>query len=70
MSRSLDAAALVGLLADDDRRRVVAVTDMRNRPAQRVLERNWFRLEGRFVESWRDGDFWHDELSYARLVSD
>ena len=49
---------------------MVAVTDARNRPAQRVLERNWFRQEGRFVESWRDGDAWFDELSYARLARD
>lgn len=62
--------AMVKRLFHRSRRRVVAVTDVRNRPAQRVLERNWFRLEGRFVDSWRDGDQWHDELSYARLVSD
>ena len=42
----------------------------RNRPAQRVLERCWFRLEGRFVQSWREGDAWFDEVSYARLASD
>ncbi|WP_439545601.1 GNAT family N-acetyltransferase [Sandarakinorhabdus sp.] len=62
--------AMLKRLFHRSRRRVVAVTDVRNRPAQRVLERNWFRLEGRFVESWRDGDIWYDELSYARLVSD
>lgn len=62
--------AMLRRLFHRGRRRIVAVTDVRNRPAQRVLERNWFRLEGRFVESWRDGDAWHDELSYARLVTD
>ncbi len=62
--------AMVRVLFHRDRRRIVAVTDVRNRPAQRVLERNWFRLEGRFVQSWREGDSWFDELSYARLVSD
>lgn len=62
--------AMVKRLFHRSRRRVIAVTDVRNRPAQRVLERNWFRLEGRFVESWRDGDQWHDELSYARLIGD
>ncbi|WP_164155854.1 GNAT family N-acetyltransferase [Sandarakinorhabdus rubra] len=62
--------AMVARLFASGRRRVVAVTDSRNRPAQRVLERNWFRLEGRFVESWRDGDAWFDELSYARLARD
>jgi RimJ/RimL family protein N-acetyltransferase len=62
--------AMVARLFAAGRRRVVAVTDARNRPAQRVLERNWFRQEGRFVESWRDGDAWFDELSYARLARD
>ncbi|MEN9932023.1 MAG: hypothetical protein RIS17_596 [Pseudomonadota bacterium] len=62
--------AMVRRLFRNGRRRVVSVTDTRNRPAQRVLERCWFRLEGRFVESWRDGDSWFDELSYARLASD
>jgi RimJ/RimL family protein N-acetyltransferase len=61
---------MVARLFKAGRRRVVAVTDARNRPAQRVLERNWFRLEGRFVESWREGDAWYDELSYARLAKD
>jgi RimJ/RimL family protein N-acetyltransferase len=64
------AGAMVARLFRAGRRRVVAVTDARNRPAQRVLERNWFRLEGRFVESWREGDQWYDELSYARLARD
>ncbi len=62
--------AMVRHLFRRGRRRVVAVTDSRNRAAQRVLERCWFRLEGRFVESWRDGDAWFDELSYARLAGD
>ncbi len=62
--------AMVRRLFHRGRRRVMAVTDVRNRPAQRVLERNWFRLEGRFVQSWREGNQWFDELSYARLVSD
>ena len=62
--------AMVRMLFHRRRRRLVAVTDVRNRPAQRVLERNWFRQEGRFIQSWRDGDQWFDELSYARLVSD
>jgi RimJ/RimL family protein N-acetyltransferase len=62
--------AMVAHLFACQRRRLTAVTDARNRPAQRVLERNWFRLEGRFVESWREGDAWFDELSYARLAHD
>jgi RimJ/RimL family protein N-acetyltransferase len=61
---------MLRLLFHRGRRRVMAVTDIRNRAAQRVLERNWFRLEGRFIQSWREGDQWFDELSYARLVSD
>lgn len=63
-------SAMVAALFRSGRRRVAAVTDARNRPAQRVLERCWFRLEGRFVESWRDGDDWFDELAYARLAND
>ena len=62
--------AMVAQLFAQGRRRVAAVTDVRNRAAQRVLERCWFRLEGRFVESWRDGDQWFDELGYARLAGD
>lgn len=62
--------AMVRRLFRNGRRRIVAVTDRRNRPAQRVLERCWFREEGRFVESWRDGDAWYDEISYARLAAD
>lgn len=62
--------AMVRRLFRNGRRRLVAVTDARNRPAQRVLERCWFREEGRFVQSWRDGDAWFDEVSYARLASD
>jgi RimJ/RimL family protein N-acetyltransferase len=62
--------AMVRRLFRNGRRRVVAVADARNRPAQRVLERCWFRVEGRFVQSWRDGDAWFDEVSYARLASD
>ena len=62
--------AMVRRLFRNGRRRVVAVTDARNRPAQRVLERCWFREEGRFVQSWRDGDAWFDEVSYARLAGD
>ena len=62
--------AMVRRLFRNGRRRVVAVTDARNRPAQRVLERCWFREEGRFRESWREGDAWFDEISYARLASD
>jgi len=62
--------AMIARLFTAGRRRIVAITDSRNRPAQRVLERNWFRLEGRFVESWREGDAWYDELSYARLAKD
>lgn len=62
--------AMVRRLFRNGRRRVVSVTDERNRQAQRVLERCWFRQEGRFVQSWRDGDAWFDELSYARLAAD
>ena len=47
--------------------RVIAVTDARNAPAARVLERVGMRREGHFVENiWFKGG-WGDEYEYAML---
>jgi RimJ/RimL family protein N-acetyltransferase len=47
--------------------RVIAVTDARNAPAARVLERVGMRREGHFVENiWFKGE-WADEYQYAML---
>jgi RimJ/RimL family protein N-acetyltransferase len=47
--------------------RVIAVTDTRNAPAARVLERVGMRREGHFVENiWFSGG-WGDEYQYAIL---
>jgi RimJ/RimL family protein N-acetyltransferase len=47
--------------------RVIAVTDTRNAPAARVLERVGMRREGHFLENaWFEGG-WCDEYQYALL---
>jgi RimJ/RimL family protein N-acetyltransferase len=47
--------------------RVIAVTDTRNAPAVRVLERVGMRREGHFIENiWFKGG-WGDEYQYAML---
>ena len=47
--------------------RVIAVTDARNAPAARVLERVGMRREGHFLENvWFKGG-WGDEYQYALL---
>ena len=47
--------------------RVIAVTDTRNAPAARLLERVGMRREGHFVEDiWFKGG-WGDEYEYAML---
>jgi RimJ/RimL family protein N-acetyltransferase len=50
--------------------RVRAITDERNGPAQRMLERVGFREEGRFVRNvWFKGE-WSSERLYAYLQED
>jgi RimJ/RimL family protein N-acetyltransferase len=50
--------------------RVFALTDARNAPAQRLLERVGFRLEGELRESvWLEGE-WAAERLYALLASE
>ncbi len=64
------AGAMVDALFRSGRTRVTALTDARNTAAQRLLAQLRFRIEGRFVHSWQDGDAWFDELAYARLASE
>ncbi|PYE54118.1 GNAT family N-acetyltransferase [Deinococcus yavapaiensis] len=47
--------------------RVVAGIDPRNTKARALLERLKFRLEGRFVESFLEGNVWLDEDRFALL---
>jgi RimJ/RimL family protein N-acetyltransferase len=47
--------------------RVIAVTDTRNHPSIRLLERLGFRREAHFVQSYREGNNWTDEYLYAML---
>ena len=50
--------------------RVFSITDTRNEPAQRLLERLGFRREGHFVEgTWFKGE-WVSEFLYAQLASE
>jgi RimJ/RimL family protein N-acetyltransferase len=50
-----------------EKHRVIAVTDVRNLPAARVLERVGMRREGHFIENiWFKGG-WGDEYQYALL---
>lgn len=62
------AGALVDLLFARGRHRLIAQTDMRNLPAQRLLERLRFRREGVHLQSWAEAGRWFDELTYARLA--
>ncbi len=64
------AGAMVEALFRSGRTRVTALTDARNTAAQRLLAQLRFRIEGRFVHSWQDGDAWFDELAYARLATE
>lgn len=47
--------------------RVFANCDTRNEPSWRLLQRLGFRLEGHYVESYRDGGSWGSEYQYAIL---
>ncbi|WP_027482426.1 GNAT family N-acetyltransferase [Deinococcus pimensis] len=48
--------------------RVVAGVDPRNERSSVLLSRLGFRHEGRFVESWPEGDGWLDEDRHALLA--
>lgn len=62
--------AMVDQLFASGRHRLVAQTDMRNLATQRLLERLRFRREAVHRQSWAEGDYWFDEVGYARLASE
>jgi RimJ/RimL family protein N-acetyltransferase len=47
--------------------RITATVDVRNEASLRLLARLGFRREAHFVESYREGDQWIDEYSFALL---
>ena len=63
-------AAMVELLFGRGRHRLIAQTDRRNLPAQRLLERLRFRLEAVTLQSWEENGQWFDEVAYARLADE
>lgn len=63
-------SAMVDRLFASGRHRLIAQTDMRNLPTQRLLERLRFRREAVHLQSWEEGGRWYDELAYARLASE
>jgi RimJ/RimL family protein N-acetyltransferase len=60
--------ALVELLFARGRHRLIAQTDLRNIPAQKLLEKLRFRREALHLQSWAEDGRWFDELAYARLA--
>lgn len=64
------ADALVTYLFASGLHRLHALTDARNRAAQRLLTRLRFRQEAHYVRSWPEGDDWFDEFGYARLADE
>jgi RimJ/RimL family protein N-acetyltransferase len=62
--------AMVELLFGRGRHRLIAQTDMRNLPAQRLLGRLRFRLEAVTLQSWEENGQWFDEVAYARLAGE
>lgn len=63
-------AAMIDRLFATGRHRLVAQTDARNQPAQRLLLSLRFRCEAVHLQSWEEAGQWFDELAYARLASD
>lgn len=63
-------AAMVAQLFDSGRHRLIAQTDMRNLPTQRLLERLHFRREAVHLQSWEEQGRWYDEVAYALLASE
>ena len=47
--------------------RVSAYCDTRNEPSWKLLQRLNFRLEGHYIENYRDGGSWASEYHYAML---
>ncbi len=62
--------AMIEMLFERGRHRLVAITDGRNLPTQRLLERLRFRKEAVHIRSWHDDGQWYDEIGYARLHDD
>ena len=63
-------SAMVERLFESGRHRLIAQTDMRNLPTQRLLERLRFRREAVHLQSWEEDGQWFDEIGYARLRTD
>lgn len=63
-------AAMVDHLFARGRHRLIAQTDMRNIPAQKLLEKLRFRREAVHLQSWAENGVWYDEVAYARLASE
>ena len=62
--------AMVDKLFASGRHRLIAQTDARNLPAQRLLCAVRFRREGVHLQSWQEAGQMFDEFAYARLASD
>lgn len=58
------------LLGDHGLHRVVAITDRRNTASRQLLESLRFRLEARYVQSYKLDGHWTDERGYARLAGE
>ena len=63
-------AAMVAQLFTSGRHRLIAQTDIRNLPTQRLLERLHFRREAVHLQSWEEQGQWYDEVAYARLAGE
>lgn len=59
--------AMVEQLFASGRHRLIAQTDARNTPAQRLLQGLHFRREAVHLASWEEAGHWFDEFVYARL---
>lgn len=62
--------AMVDRLFACGRHRLVAQTDLRNLPTQRLLTRLRFRQEALHRQSWHEDGRWFDEVAYARLADE
>lgn len=58
------------LLGDYGLHRIEAITDRRNFASRALLERLRFRLEARYVQSFKLDGHWVDERGYARLAGE
>ena len=59
---------LVNYLFDQQKmHRISAYCDTRNSPSFKLLQKLGFRLEGHYIENYKDGDMWASEYHYAML---